>query len=245
MDHKIIHIPQTESTNLSLQLLANTENLPNQSMVWTDFQTKGRGQAGSSWESEPGMNLLCSILLYPTLLPANRSFTILEIAALCVKHTLDRYVSDISIKWPNDIYYQQQKISGILIENDIAAGRIIRSIIGIGINLNQQEFKSETPNPISLAMITGQTCDRKVILNQLHKEFMALTDELETGKFDILHQQYNASLYHRNGFYSYRDAAGIFEARIHSVEPSGHLNLERRDGTLSQYGFKEVQNVKN
>ena len=240
MDHQIIHIPQTESTNQTLRLLSDAGNLPDKSMVWTDFQTKGRGQAGNSWESEPGMNLLCSILYSPALLPANRSFTVLEIAALSVKYTLDRYVPDISIKWPNDIYFKQQKISGILIENEIVEGRIIRSIIGIGINLNQQKFRSDAPNPVSLAMITGHTYDRKVVLHQLHAELKGLASELDAGKLDSLHQKYIASLYQRNDFHSCQDAEGCFEARIHSVELSGHLNLERRDGTLSQYGFKEV-----
>ena len=238
---QIIHLPQTESTNQFLQILADAGNLADKSIVWTDFQTKGRGQVGNSWESAPGMNLLCSILFYPSHLPANESFALLELATLTVKYTLDKYAPDISIKWPNDIYYQHQKICGILIENEVTEGNIIRSIIGIGINLNQTKFESDAPNPVSLSMITGGTYDRKVILNQLLSNFERLAGEFEDKGFDSLYRKYCASLYRRDGIYTYKDAKGCFEARIHSIEPSGHLILECRDGMLSRYGFKEVE----
>ena len=240
---KIIHLPETESTNNTLRLLAETEQPANKSIIWTDFQTKGKGQTGNSWESAPGMNLLCSILFYPSHLSANESFALLELAALSVKYTLDKYAPDISIKWPNDIYYQHKKICGILIENEVTEGNIIRSIIGIGINLNQTKFEIDAPNPVSLSMITGSTYDRKVILNQLLANFERLTGEFEDKGFDSLHRKYCASLYRRNGFYTYKDAKGRFEARIHSIEPSGHLILERHDGMLSRYGFKEVETI--
>ena len=237
---QIIHLPETESTNQSLRLLSDAESLPNQSILWTDYQTKGRGQAGNSWESESGMNLLCSILFYPDRLPANRSFSILELASLSVKYTLDKYVPGISIKWPNDIYWENRKICGILIENDLSGDMVSRSIIGIGINLNQAEFKSEASNPVSLRSITGHIYDRRKILEQLRAEFEWLVQELGKKATDSLHQRYCAALYRRDGFYPYQDAEGCFEARIHAIEPSGRLILERKDGRLSCYDFKEV-----
>ena len=237
---QIIRLPETESTNQSLRILANAGDIADKSVVWTDFQTKGRGQAGNSWESAPGMNLLCSILFYPSHLPANQSFAVLELAALSVKYTLDKYVPDITIKWPNDIYFQNKKISGILIENDINEALITRSIIGIGINLNQTEFTSNAPNPVSLSMITGDNYDIEAILNQLHTNFTLLASEFDNGMFDRLHQPYCTSLYRRNGFYTYKDDQAYFEARIHNIEPSGHIILERRNGALSRYGFKEI-----
>ena len=243
MPQKIIHLPETESTNQALRILANAGDMAKKSIVWTDFQTKGRGQAGNSWESAPGMNLLCSILFYPPHLPVNQSFAVLELAALTVKHKLDEYVPDISIKWPNDIYFQNKKISGILIENDITEHHITRSIIGIGINLNQTEFKSNAPNPISLSMITGLTYNPQIVLNQLHADFIKLADEFESKPFEHLHQQYCTSLYLRDGFHTYKDAKGSFKARIHAVELSGHIILEHQNGTLSRYGFKEVQSA--
>ena len=235
-----IYLPETKSTNQALQILADAENIADKSIVWTGFQTKGRGQVGNSWESAPRMNLLCSILLYPPYLQINQSFFVLELAALSVKYTLEKYVSDISIKWPNDIYFQNKKISGILIENDMAENMITRSIIGIGINLNQTVFESEAPNPVSLSMITGDIYNIKAVLSQLHANFSLLASELVDGAFDRLHLKYCNSLYHRDGFYGYKDAKEYFEARIHTVEPSGYIILERRDGILSRYGFKQI-----
>jgi BirA family biotin operon repressor/biotin-[acetyl-CoA-carboxylase] ligase len=240
---QFVFLPETESTNQSLRLLADAEKLANRSIVWTDFQTKGRGQAGNSWESAPGKNLLCSILFYPPKLPANQSVVVLELAALSVKNTIDEYVPDITIKWPNDIYLLNKKISGILIENDIVEGLVARSIIGIGINLNQTEFTGNAPNPISLSMFTGCKYDIKEIMNQLHAKFTMLASEFETGMFDMHQQKYCTSLYLRDGFHTYEDSKGFFRARIHSIESSGHILLERPDGTLSRYGFKEVKPI--
>ena len=237
---QIIYLPKTESTNQSLRLLSDTVSLPNKSILWADFQTKGRGQVGNAWESESGKNLLCSILFYPDCLSANRSFSILELASLSVKYTLDKYVPDISIKWPNDIYWKNKKICGILIENDLSGDVISRSIIGIGINLNQSVFNSEAPNPVSLHLITGHTYDRREMLSKLQAEFELLDQEFKDRGMDSLHQRYGDALYRRNGFYAYQDVEGCFEARIHAIEPSGRLALERKDGRLSCYAFKEV-----
>ncbi|MDR2234431.1 MAG: biotin--[acetyl-CoA-carboxylase] ligase [Tannerella sp.] len=240
---KFIHLPETESTNQSLRILTDAGALPNFSVLWADYQTKGRGQAGSSWESAPGENLLCSIVFYPARLPANRSFSVLETAALSVKSTLETYATDITIKWPNDIYCRDKKICGILIENEIVAGCITRSIIGIGININQTAFKGDAPNPVSLAMITGKEYDRQEILNQLLKNFQLHANKIDTGDIEDLHLQYCASLYRRDGFHVYKDAQGFFTARFFAVEPFGHLILERKDGTLSRYAFKEVEAI--
>ena len=237
---EIINLPETESTSQSLRVLSDAGSLPNKSILWADYQTKGRGQAGNSWESESGMNLLCSILFYPDRLPANRFFVVAELASLSVKYTLDKYVPGISVKWPNDIYWENKKISGILIENDLSGDVIARSVIGIGINVNQSEFKSDAPNPVSLRLITGNTYDRREILGQLQVEFERLERELADKGSDSLHQSYCAALYRRDGFYPYQDAEGCFEARIHAIDASGRLALERRDGRLFHYAFKEV-----
>ena len=238
--HQIIHLIETESTNQLLRSLSEAGTLPNKSVIWADYQTKGRGQAGNSWESESGKNLLCSILYYPERLLANRAFRVLEMAALSVKYTLNKYISDISVKWPNDIYWKDQKISGILIENDLTGHLITRSIIGIGINLNQTVFKDGSPNPISLSIITGNTYDREKILFLLLAEFVSLTKEFKDKGDDNLHQKYCTALYRRDGFHAYQDAAGCFKARIHTIDPSGQLILERQDCQLSTYNFKEV-----
>ena len=158
---RIIRLEETTSTNNYLRGLVGKESLPEGSIVVTEYQTAGRGQVGNTWESEPGKNLMFSIILYPDFLPANRQFLISQIAALSVKETLDAYVDGITVKWPNDSYWHDQKICGMLIENDLTGHSLYCSVIGIGININQREFLSDALNPVSLVQITGREYDRE------------------------------------------------------------------------------------
>jgi BirA family biotin operon repressor/biotin-[acetyl-CoA-carboxylase] ligase len=238
---RLIHLHEVESTNRYLQQGAEAEVLPNESVVLADFQTSGRGQPGNSWESEAGQNLTFSLFYrLPQPISLRQPFPIAELAALSVKRTLDLYTSDITVKWPNDIYWKDLKICGILIENHFAGNQIAYSIIGIGLNLNQQIFHSNAPNPVSLTQITGLSYDRIEVLEQQRILFHRLKRQFETEGPESIHREYLSVLYRREGFYPYRDAGGDFEARIHNIEPSGHMVLERRDGALSRYAFKEV-----
>ena len=236
----VIWLDKTVSTNTELQRRADVEKLANESVLITGFQTAGRGQAGSLWESAAGENLTCSLLYYPEQLTADRSFVIAEMAALSVKRLLERYVEVVSVKWPNDVYWTDRKICGILVENNFSGDRLIRSIIGIGLNLNQVIFHSNAPNPVSLTQITGLQFEPKHMLTQLRIEFHQLIQLLESKSADIIHQIYVDALYRKHEFHLYRDNNGGFEACIRNVEPSGHLILERKDGTWSRYAFKEV-----
>ena len=146
---RIIHVEETHSTNSLLREWLEQEPLSTGSVIVADFQTAGRGQVGNVWESARGKNLTFSLVLYPQALPVNQQFLISQIAALSVKETLDAYTEGISIKWPNDIYWQDKKICGMLIENDLSGHNLLRSIIGIGINLNQTIFRGDAPNPVS------------------------------------------------------------------------------------------------
>lgn len=158
---RIIRLEETTSTNNYLRGLVGKESLPEGSIVVTEYQTAGRGQVGNTWESEPGKNLMFSIILYPDFLPANRQFLISQIAALSVKETLDAYVDGITVKWPNDIYWRDKKICGMLIENDLTGHSLYCSVIGIGININQREFLSDALNPVSLVQITVGNMTRR------------------------------------------------------------------------------------
>ncbi|MDL2304552.1 biotin--[acetyl-CoA-carboxylase] ligase [Bacteroides sp. OttesenSCG-928-D19] len=237
---RLIHLTETDSTNQFMQMIAGTEELVSGSIVLADFQTAGRGQVGNYWESEAGKNLTFSIFLCPTDVPANRSFVISEMASLSVKYTLDKYIPDVSVKWPNDIYYQDRKIAGILIENTILQNKITQSVIGIGLNVNQTHFCSNAPNPISIAQITEQVCDRMPILEDFRSLFAEQTERLDSSCFDVMHNDYLYAIYRKDGYHRYCDANGIFEAVMRDIEPTGHLILERRDGTCSRYAFKEV-----
>lgn len=237
---QIIHLSETSSTNHYLRQLTEKKPLPEGSVVVTDFQTAGRGQVGNTWESEAGMNLMFSLVIYPDFLPANRQFLISQIAALSVKDTLSQYTDQVMVKWPNDIYWQDRKICGMLIENDLSGHSLYCSVIGIGINLNQQIFRSDAPNPVSLTQITGMKYDREEVLNRFMQLFFGYYVWLLQEKEEEIRAAYMAALYRNDGFYLYTDTAGAFEARIHSIELTGHLVLQLRNGEQRRYAFKEV-----
>ena len=240
---RLINLKETDSTSKALKTISENEDLPSGSIVYADFQTAGRGQRDNTWESEAGKNLTFSLLFHPFDLPANLPFVISEMISMSVKHTLDKYISDISVKWPNDIYHKEKKIAGILIENTILQGKISKSIIGIGININQTEFHSNAPNPTSMALITGRTFDIMAILEEFRQEFAIQSQHLDDKYFDLIHKEYLNSIYRKEGFHKYRDSTGIFEASIHDIEPTGYLILKQTNGTYSRHAFKEVSYV--
>lgn len=238
---KLIHISETSSTNTYMHDLLAREEVPEGSCVWADFQTAGRGQIGNVWESEAGMNLTFSIVLYPTFLPANRQFLISELSAYSVKELLDRYTSDITVKWPNDVYWKDRKICGMLIENDLAGQNLYASVSGIGINLNQPEFRGDAPNPVSLYQILGHEVDREKLMKEFLDIFYANYLLILEGREEELQDKYLKSLYRKDGFFVYEDANGRFEAAFDGIEPTGHLLLKLKDGSRRRYEFKEVK----
>lgn len=241
-DRQIIRLEETESTNSYLRDLLKSQHLEEGSVVVADFQTAGRGQVGNNWYSDKGDNLLFSLLIYPTGIPANEQFIISRMVSLAIKNTLDQFADDIRIKWPNDIYWKEKKIAGILIENSLQGKIIENSIIGIGLNLNQQIFPTELPNPVSLRQITATEQDKNYILDLLLKEFFLLYRSLQRGEKQVIEDEYMLDLYRANGYYWYEDANGRFQAEIDNVLPSGHLVLRTLDTNEERiYAFKEVQ----
>jgi BirA family biotin operon repressor/biotin-[acetyl-CoA-carboxylase] ligase len=236
----LILMKETNSTNHLIRSMADAKHLPSGSIVLADFQTAGRGLSGNSWESEAGKNLTFSVLYYPVDVPASRPFVVSEMVALSVKNTLDKYLTDVSVKWPNDVYYRDSKIAGILIENILFQGKITQSIIGIGLNVNQTVFRSDAPNPISMAQISGKEYNRMAIMDDFRLDFTTQSERLNKGYLDAIHNDYINALYRKNGFYRYHDVYGAFEATLHDIEPTGHLLLKRTDGIVSRYAFKEV-----
>lgn len=237
---QIMHLPEVVSTNQSLRACIGSRLLPEGSVLWADNQTAGRGQMGNSWESEPGKNLTFSVVLYPDVIPVNRQFLLSQITALSVQETLSQYTDEVRIKWPNDIYWKDQKICGMLVENDLAGTTIYCSIIGIGLNLNQDCFVSNAPNPISLTQITGKHYDREEILHQFLSRFYSYYLLLLQEKEEEIRQAYQSVLYRNDAYYPYQDAEGSFDACIEGIELTGHLLLKLRDGSIRRYAFKEV-----
>lgn len=245
MHHKndipqIIRLQETVSTNNYLREYIQREKLPEGSMVLADFQTGGRGQTGNSWESDKGENLLFSIVLYPDFIPAGRQFIISQITALAIKETLDMYTDSITIKWPNDIYWRDKKICGMLIENDLTGSTIYCSVIGAGINLNQKVFSSNAANPVSLYQITGKEYNREEVLEQFQRLFYEYYLLLLQEQEEQIRIRYREALYRKDGYFAYADNNGTFTARVHAIETTGHLLLELPNGELRRYAFKEV-----
>ena len=238
---KIIRLVETDSTNNYLREQSAKARLPEGSLVIADFQTAGKGQVGNSWESEAVKNLMCIILLYPDFLPANRQFLISQIASLSVKETLEKYTDSVTVKWPNDIYWKDKKICGMLIENDLMGRNISQSIAGVGININQEVFHSSAPNPVSLFQITGKQYDIFNILEHIMLRIQIYYDLLQKNNTALITAQYERSLFRKEGMYRYKDVNGEFMANIVCVEPEGRLILEDETQTKRGYMFKEVE----
>lgn len=237
MDFKVIHINETDSTNRWLAEHRTDELLA----IVADYQTAGKGCGANTWESERGKNLTFSMLIHPTEIHASRQFLISEMVSVALCETLAQYLEPMAakkslrIKWPNDIYYGDQKICGILIENLLQGSTIKDSIIGIGLNVNQREFKSDAPNPVSLYQLTGKETD----LGELLKAFLAAFDETYNCKTTCF--AYREMLYRRQKYATYATKTTCFTARLMDVLPDGRLLLVDKDGQEQLYAFKEIQ----
>lgn len=222
-------------------------------VVYTDRQTAGRGQRGNSWESEPFKNVTMSILLRPENVAPNQQFWLSEISALAVERVLSKYIGNVSIKWPNDVYYKDFKICGMLIEHSLSGGKINYTIPGIGINVNQRVFLSDAPNPISLANVLGHEVPTSEILDGLVDEILTMCGQLPE-KAEEIHREFLSKLYRRDGFHEYQstirsastDGLSVleegehFQARIVNVYPDGMLALMTTEGHIHTFAFKEV-----
>ena len=235
MNWKIVHIDETDSTNSWLRKrLAADERSAANIVVWAEYQTAGRGCGTNRWESERGENLTFSMLIHPKELPAMQQFHISMAISLAICEAIGQYIGDVSIKWPNDIYWRNGKIGGILIENTLKGSIIMDSIIGVGLNVNQRVFKSDAPNPVSMWQICEHETDREALLKEILEAFERILDSK-------IREQYLSKLYRRKGYHPYADKEGAFMAEIVTVEDDGHLVLHDDNGKERRFAFKEVQ----
>lgn len=264
-----IHLNETESTNTFLRSF-KTDEEHRMTLVTATNQTSGRGQRGNSWESEPGKNVVFSLLVHPRFVNPMQVFCLSEAIALAVCQTIGEYLvvnaeegeqsknegeqsknererskeeeeqSKVAVKWPNDIYVGEKKICGILIENTLRGSKIEDCIIGVGLNVNQRAFLSDAPNPVSIYNLTGKETDINEVLQSVIKHFASLYQMLENGQQEEVHEQYMKQLFRRTGIHKFRDKYGDFCASIAEVESSGHIVLLDTDGNRRRYAFKEV-----
>lgn len=240
---EIIHIRETNSTNNYLKELLQTQNIDEGTVVWADFQSAGKGQRGNGWESEAGKNILFSIVLFPGFLKAGEQFILSQIVSLAVANCLQEYTEGISIKWPNDIYWTEKKICGILLENTILEDNIGHSVAGIGININQENFRSDAPNPVSLKQITNRDYNLEEILKTVVDNISMYYQQIKIGKTYSLIKEYKESLFRKDGYHLYNDGISNFLARIQDVDSSGILILKTKEGEERHFAFKEVKYI--
>jgi BirA family transcriptional regulator, biotin operon repressor / biotin---[acetyl-CoA-carboxylase] ligase len=237
---RLLFFKNLPSTNTHAANLLKTNDLPEGSIVQTNYQSAGRGQTGNSWESQDGKNLLISIVLFPSMINPADQFLISEAVSLGICDFLKRYVPFCSIKWPNDIYVNNDKIAGILIENSILGNRIENTIAGIGLNINQNKFLSDALNPVSLSTLTGINYDLSNCLNQLASDLDKRYKQLISESFNQIRREYTLQLFRLNEWCNFRDLDGFYAGRIISVTDNGMLRIERQTGNISEYSFKEV-----
>ncbi len=236
----IYHIDITSSTND----LARDAKYTHLDVVWAEHQLAGRGQRGHSWHSTEGENITFSVVLIPSFLPIVEQFLLSEIVALALVDTMAHYGICCRIKWTNDIYAADNKIAGVLIEHSLSGESIARTIVGIGLNINQREFPDDIPNPTSMALERGMMFNREEVLEHYVATLRDLYAMLERGEKEAIEARYIATMYHLAEEHTYAYASGErFRATIRGVRPTGHLCLEHRDGTIVEYAFKEVEFV--
>lgn len=212
-------------------------------LLEADFQKAGRGQRGTKWESDSAKNLLFGLRLRPVFLPPSRQFALSQVAALAVAEALDYYATGIAVKWPNDIYWYDDKICGMLLEHNVCGGTLAQTLIGPGINVNQLAFHGDAPNPVSLFRILGREVNRYALLRRVLDRFLGLYDRLRAGEGEAIDRLYHDRLYRRDELHTYEDAHGRFRGFLRGVLPDGRLVVEDEAGRRRKYAFKEVKYI--
>ncbi len=239
---EIIFKQNIPSTNTYISELLRTGPLPTEgTIIYTNFQSAGRGQMGNKWESEDGMNILCSIVLYPDWLLPEDQFLISLAVSLGICEFLSEEIPGCKIKWPNDIYTGNDKIAGVLIENTLSGNKIENSIVGIGLNVNQTKFISDAPNPVSLKMITGKDYDIEKNIRKMAVFLDKRYKQLIVGANEEIHSLSVKLLYRRNEWHKYKIRETIFKGKIDSVTKNGHLIVIDQSGKALEFASKEIE----
>jgi BirA family biotin operon repressor/biotin-[acetyl-CoA-carboxylase] ligase len=236
--HQYDHLDSTNEE--ALRLMADggaKEGL----VLQTYRQTQGRGAGKNQWESAPGKNLTFSLILRPHFLEPSRQFVLTEMVSLALFEVVERRLGSehLSIKWPNDLWFKGKKLAGVLVQNRIKGNQLDYSVIGVGLNVNQKDFRSDAPNPASLIHFSGKEENLPGLLDEILKQ---LGYYYERVKMDIksFEDLYLQKLYRIGEWGEYRDEAGNFTAKITGIDRYGRLLMTDRQGNLRVYGFKEV-----
>ena len=237
------------STNSMLMQMArehrrNGAPLPDLYALYTDFQRAGRGAGTNTWHSTRGLNILTSIY-FETGLAATDQFVFNLWFATATRRFLAKYVPDLLIKWPNDLYVHDRKLAGDLTEHSVCGNRLDFTVAGIGININEEEFPSAIPNPTSLLLETGRRYEVDALLDEYLNVLQERRPLLTLDHAQELRDDYLSHLYRLNEPHLYLIGGQRITATIRDIDRFGRLVLELPEGKLEAFGFKEVGYVVN
>ena len=242
----VLFLPEVESTNTyAINLLRNV-NLVDGTIIYTNNQTQGKGQRGAVWTSEIGKNIMLSVILQPRFLDINKSFYLSKITALAcydvLTEILDSSHYDIKIKWPNDILVNKKKIGGILIENNLSGNAIHHAVIGIGLNVNQEDFGGLSLLATSIKLQKDINYNTSMVLESICSKLEKWYFKLKESKLDYINSNYLSQLYGLNQIHLFVDKnEQEFYAEIISVEENGKLVLKNATNDLLFFDIKEVK----
>ncbi len=242
-DIKKIFLSRVDSTNRFARELLASGDLGENAWISTGDQYSGRGQGGNSWHSAPGMNITGSLIWFPRELDPARQFEISMSVSLALAELLDLFTVDATLKWPNDIYLEDRKVGGILIENDIMGERIMRFIVGIGLNINESEFPASLPNPVSLKAYTGVEYRLDEMTDLMLQLVSSRLSQLDMNFGEGLKSEYISRLFRYRQYAPYTAKGEWLNARITGVDEFGFLELEDELGGKRSYGFREVDYI--
>ena len=237
----LIKLNAIDSTNSYLRKLSSEAELVDYTVVSAKYQTNGRGQMGTIWNSENSKNLTVSVFKDVSKLYLEHPFYISMATSLALIKTLQSFsIPKLSIKWPNDILSEDKKICGILIENVIKQNRLRASIIGVGLNVNQTDFEG-LPKAASLKLLLGNTFSLEEVLYTLIKYLKYYFMLLRKEEYDFLKREYESFLFRKNKPSTFRDLEGVsFSGIIKNVSSSGSLQVLIEDDIIKDFDFKDL-----
>jgi BirA family transcriptional regulator, biotin operon repressor / biotin---[acetyl-CoA-carboxylase] ligase len=238
----IIKLQSVDSTNNYAAMLLKGPKLPNGTVILTQEQTNGKGQRGNEWHALPGLNITTSIIVFPVKMNLSDQFYISMLTSLALVDLLALYRIKATIKWPNDIYVNQSKIAGILIENSVLENNLKNSIIGIGMNVNQVEFETNL-YATSVAMETGETIALDGFFNDLCRCMNKRYTQLLTQQFHLIKNEYYQHLMYYQKTSSFIHNNERINATITGVDQNGRLLLTKDTGEKITTDIKEISFV--
>ena len=239
-----IRLNRVNSTNkYAVDMIAKSKPIEG-TVISASFQYEGRGQIGRFWESEAEKNITCSTILRPDFLEAADQFQLNIAISLAVHDFISHFLTtkEVKIKWPNDIYVEDKKIAGILLQNSLIGKTVSSTIVGTGININQTIFSVDLPNPTSFAIEVGIEQDLEIMFAWLFRFLTKRYLQLKNGQIHSLKSEYLESLYRKGIWADFKNESDeIWKGKILGVDESGRLQIENREGELKVFNFREVR----